>query len=221
MINNNPLPIFAINLITLNMKKQLNLLLAAVVLFASCSKSNDAKPKVTTDNTVTIEGTTYPTVKINGQTWTTVNYNGAGGHNYDDSTVNIPSYGKLYNAVEANAIVLPSGWRIPSSADFHKLDPGLDGSTGIDSAKLHSLMSKAGWIFPGNNTSGFNAVPTGEYQEGAMENSFRLRGWMTSFFGIDCYYVIIEDDNGDILGSTNERIDAAKFSMSLRFVKDN
>jgi len=163
------------------MRKLLQLSLIIPFLLIGCKKSN-VKPAPVVLPTVTINGADYSYVKIGNLYWTTVNYNGPGGVNYDDSTVNLPAYGKYYTFAEATSITLPTGWRLPTFADFEnlmntvgKVDTGVASfhEYPLDSVYSVKLRSTTGWgQFNGTNTSGFNALPAGfYYYQGVIPNS--------------------------------------------------
>jgi len=94
------------------MKKLLFLAFVIGTTLSSCSKKSNPKPT----NTVTINGASYATVSIGTQTWTSVNYNGPGGT--INTSLNEAIYGKYYTIAEMQAISLPTGWRVPTEADF-------------------------------------------------------------------------------------------------------
>lgn len=139
------------------MKKSITTLACVAILLSACSKkSNDPTPS----GMVTINGTNYGTVVIHRQTWTAVNYNGPGGVNYGNSSRNNSFLGKLYTFDEAEAVVLPAGWRLPTTDDFETLQSLGDGK---------SLMSKTSWtIGGGNDSSGFSAKPAGYYNKSSF-----------------------------------------------------
>jgi uncharacterized protein (TIGR02145 family) len=179
---------------TYNFKLNLNhiyetrllLMLAAMLLFTSCSKKNtDSPTPTTTTSTITINGTDYGTVVIGTQTWTTVNYNGTGGVNFNAGATNNIVYGKLYTLDEANAISLPTGWRVPTNADIEKLVTFLGGSRNTyghvvgDATLTTKLMSKDSWTNgSGTNSTGFNAYPGGD---------FYSSNWLA--YGIGGYFI--------------------------------
>jgi hypothetical protein len=104
------------------MKKVFTLVIIATVVLLSCSKKNNDPIPLnlkSADSTVTIGGDVYPVVKIGTQTWTSVNYRGPGGifnTGYMD-TYNV-QHGKLYTPQEANQIILPAKWRLPTYDDY-------------------------------------------------------------------------------------------------------
>lgn len=209
------------------MKKILYLAFVAIITFTACSKKGNTPAPVAT--TVVINGTTYPTVVIGSQTWTAVNYNGDGGLNYNNSATNIPADGKLYTPAEAAAITLPSGWRLPTAADYNNLFAGLGGvqnntsNYGVSQAIALELMSTTGWTDTnGNNKLGFNARPVGECN--TSSNLFTRAG-MDAFFMIDnpsqnVYTPLSVDVSADQT-EVNYFFNNSGYHISVRFVKDN
>ncbi len=150
------------------MKQNLLLLLLAAALFTSCKKSstNPTTPKTPSNTVIKITDS----VKIGNLTWTTVNYNGTGGVNYNNSTTDNSTWGKLYTVAEATAIKLPKGWRLPTTADFNNLLHTMDITSNAKDAQgnylggkdqVTKLTSQTLWIVNGTNSSGFNAIPAG------------------------------------------------------------
>lgn len=216
------------------MKQIFLFFLSATLLISSCSKNDD--PKVEESNTVEIGGTTYSTVKVGTQTWTASNYNGASGTNYDNGS-NDPKYGKLYTWAEAKAITVPSGWRLPTKADFDKLLIGLGAFQGSDSFmdldKTNSLklMSTSGWsLLQGNNQTTLNIYPAGLYNSAMSEYDSRgntaefwsstavteLNGMFTWSMGVwqEMDGTTVDLEAGTDHSRPNDR-------LSVRFVKDN
>lgn len=145
------------------------MLLLAAALFTSCKKSStNPTTSITPTNQIIV---ITDSVNIGNLTWTTVNYNGLGGVNYGNSTTNNPTYGRLYTIAEATAIKLPTGWRLPTTADYNNLLNTIDPTSKAkdaqgnyigSSADAAILMSKTSWIVNlGTNSSGFNAIPVG------------------------------------------------------------
>jgi len=132
-------------------------------------KDTDTTTPTTTTSTVTINGIDYSTVVIGTQTWTTINYNGTGGANFNNSSTNNPVYGKFYTLTEANAVQLPTGWRVPTNVDIAKLVTYLGGTANTqgniigDATAATKWMSKDSWTNgSGTKTTGFNAYPGGD-----------------------------------------------------------
>lgn len=144
-----------------------------------------------------IDGNVYHTVKIGTQTWMienlkTTHYNdktaipmvadSAAWKNLktpgycwykNDSTANKQIYGALYNwyAVNTNKLA-PSGWHIPSEADWMTLENNVTGYLYTSGSLAKILASTTYWVRSvatgavgfdplTNNSSGFAAVPGG------------------------------------------------------------
>jgi uncharacterized protein (TIGR02145 family) len=141
----------------------LSLLTGAALLccLTACKKNDPKDPIPETSVTVNINGKEYKTVKIGNQTWTAENYAGDGGMAYGPATK--PEYGKYYTNIEAKAIALPVGWRLPTADDFKTLGQAngivfTPGAQNTEAAK--KLISKTGWKnATGSNASGFNMLP--------------------------------------------------------------
>jgi uncharacterized protein (TIGR02145 family) len=131
-----------------------------------------------TYNSITHDGQAYKTVKIGEQTWMAenLNYNAEGSKCYDNDPANCEKYGRLYN-LETAKKVCPSGWHLPSNADWDKLyrfadSTFADSTNGMESpykSKVAGryLKAKSGWKNAdkksGNGTDifGFSALPGG------------------------------------------------------------
>lgn len=212
---------------------RVNILSISIVaaLFFSCSKGSN-KPQQSQGATITINGTAYPTVVIGTQTWTSLNYNGPGGVNYDNGANN-PAYGKLYTWTEAQAISLPTGWRLPTESDFNNLMIAIGAQNLGNGSYLSSgteplqLMSKTGWSTTnGTNTLGFNAEPAGYYNQVTSGNQqFSNEGSAALFLSatplmphtLAPFSFIIGSGNAQLTDLVILSTDAA----SVRFVKDN
>jgi uncharacterized protein (TIGR02145 family) len=83
----------------------------------------------------------------------------AGWCNFDTEKVYGLKYGKLYNwfAVNDPRGLAPEGWHIPSIEEWQELIQHLGGPNSAGTA----LKSKEHWYETGNNSSGFNAIPSG------------------------------------------------------------
>jgi uncharacterized protein (TIGR02145 family) len=207
------------------------------ITLVSCSKTNTSTPKHPA-NTVNIGGKDYSTVVIGNQTWTTVNYDGPGGivgPNLDESI-----YGKFYTIAESQAITLPSGWRMPTQADFTALmktqgpvSVDANGKIALTATASHLRSISNVWFTSiiGDNKSGFNAQPGGF---GYVENNYFLYQTGTAYFlsstpnsthaNTNLFLII---DGAITIGGV---VDGAYIypkeyiingSFALRFVKDN
>ncbi len=132
-----------------------------------------------------VDGNSYETVQICNKTWTSKNLivtkykngdpipqvtnpsqwaqltTGAWCY-YNNDPSNEAKYGKLYNwfAVNDPRGIAPSGWHVPSDAEWSSLENCLGGSS-IAGSKIKSLSPL--WSQPNNatNSSGFSAMPGG------------------------------------------------------------
>lgn len=218
--------------------KLLSLAALLVILFlSSCSKTGSPTPAPTNIGHVIINGSTYPTIIIGSQTWTSLNYVGGTGA----LATSDPAYGNYYTLDQAMQITLPTGWRIPTRADYNTLlakftaaknaagDYVGDITTAMalaDTAHFHSLGTP-------NNSSGFSAYPGGDYDlTNKVFNDQVIAGaFLTSTTGTQnssaVNYIFSITSDGVAIGLTTtgyySGIDynANTYAYSLRFVKDN
>lgn len=125
------------------------------------------------------DGQAYKYVKIGKQTWMAQNLNYAGssgsvGVCYNGVPSNCTTYGRLYTWSEVMAGsssstsipsgvqgICPSGWHVPSDAEWSALVQYVDSATSGT-----KLKSTSGWSNSGNGTNayGFNVLPAGYRQ---------------------------------------------------------
>jgi uncharacterized protein (TIGR02145 family) len=218
------------------MKRVIALSIIGISILYSCSKGKDNPTPEVSPTKVTI----IDTVKIGTQIWTSVNYNGVGGVNYNNQPNN-PNYGKLYTIAEANTLILPIGWRIPTTDDYNKLLAYL-GATSTDAngyyqpsqATTLKLMSTTDWtLASGVNSSGFNAFPGGYYNQANTPNQDVLEGsavafitasYLASNIGMHANFYIYEIQQSSTLlidAVFSNQVTGSNDRGSLRFVKDN
>jgi uncharacterized protein (TIGR02145 family) len=129
---------------------------------------------------VSYSGKTYKTIKIGTQTWfaENLNYAVAGSKCYDNDPANCVKYGRLYDWSTAMALpsscnesdclvgqiqpkrgICPSGWHIPSYAEWNVLVTAAGGSSTAGT----KLKATSGWNSGRNGTDeyGFSALPGG------------------------------------------------------------
>jgi uncharacterized protein (TIGR02145 family) len=100
---------------------------------------------------------------------------------YDNDPANGTKYGKLYNwyAVNDPRGLAPSGWHVPSDAEWTTLTDYLSG----ESVAGEKMKSTSGWYINGNgtNSSGFTGLPGGfrDYY-GIFTNLGSSGGWWSS-----------------------------------------
>lgn len=166
------------------------ILAALVTIMTGCRK--DEKPL---DPVADIDGNVYKTATIDSRIWMTENlrttrYNdggeipltsdanvwnslaSAGFCWYNNDASYKDTYGALYNGYAVvTGNLCPSGWHVPSIEEWRELSRSLG-----DSAKAGSKIKEAGtdhWLPPNNanNSSGFNALPSGiRYFEGTFSS---------------------------------------------------
>jgi uncharacterized protein (TIGR02145 family) len=137
------------------------------------------------------DGTTYKTVKIGNQTWMAENLNYAtGGKCYKDSPANCQKYGRHYNWAEAKN-VCPSGWHLPSNAEWDALYKFADGNSDTESPYKSETAGKQlkaaeGWNpsngMPGggDDNYGFAAIPGGSNYLGKYDHLGNAGYWWSS-----------------------------------------
>ena len=141
------------------------------------------------NGTTDIDGNTYTSIIINGQEWmqqnlavtkyrngdpiptglsnTTWQNTTSGAYAiYNNDAANNNLYGKLYNwhAVNDSRGLCPTGWHVPSDAEWTTLETNLGGS----SVAGGKMKATTGWNSPNTgatNSSGFTAFPGG-YRDG-------------------------------------------------------
>ncbi|NBU71304.1 MAG: hypothetical protein EBS53_07620 [Bacteroidetes bacterium] len=102
---------------------------------------------------------------------------------YASSEADAAVFGALYNrsVITDPRGVCPTGWKIPSNADWDRMLADLGGSFLAGNA----IRSGENWIDPvyfGSNSSGFNAQPAGTRQS---HGQFFGRGEQTAFWSTD------------------------------------
>jgi len=160
----------------------------AMVFTFSCSGDNDdGNDQNGGGGSCSING---GTVKIGSQTWMSenLNCNVAGSKCYDNDPANCAKYGRLYDWSTAMALpascnlsycaskvsakhqgICPSGWHIPSDAEWTALMDFVGPGTGT------KLKATSGWGNDGNGTDefGFSALPGGS---GGSGGGFTIAG---------------------------------------------
>jgi uncharacterized protein (TIGR02145 family) len=124
--------------------------------------------------------TSCRTVVIGNQTWMAENLNfptSEGSWCYENSVDNCSKYGRLYNWATAMT-VCPTGWRLPDTADWHRVVEAAGGA----SVAGRALKSVNGWenyaARANTNATGFSALPGGSWMAGDKNFSGRyLGGW--------------------------------------------
>jgi len=143
------------------------------------------------------DGQIYYTVTIGAQTWMAENLNydtlnGTGSWCYQDEASHCETYGRLYtwNAVlsgsEASDTepsdvqgLCPSGWHLPSDAEWNTLANYVDANNGSDGTG-YSLKSRNGWEHS-SDAFGFASLPAGRaYPNGTFKGIGNSGYWWSS-----------------------------------------
>ncbi len=122
----------------------------------------------------------YLTIQIGSQLWMAENLNydsQPGSWCHSDSDQNCRTYGRLYDWYTAQ-FVCPSGWKLPTTADFDQLISFVGEYPG------DQLRADHGWNagHNGNNSSGFTALPASFR---SSVGSFSKIGSFTYFWEVD------------------------------------
>lgn len=160
----------------------------AFICITSCEKEENT-PVIEYGAVTDIDGNVYDAVTINNQTWMTENLKTTKYRNgdlvptgldvnewsattsgacatYDDNNSHNGTYGKLYNwyAVTDSRHLCPTGWHVPSDAEWQTLVSNLGGEN-VAGGKLKEAGT-AHWNSPnsGTNESLFSALPGGQRQ---------------------------------------------------------
>jgi len=171
---------------------------SSVALSSSATPSSSSLSATGDTFTDIRDGNVYKWVKIGTQIWMAqnLNYEASGSVCYSNSAANCATYGRLYDWSTA-MLACPSGWHLPSNADWDKLLRYVDGTSGTSSPYQSStagryLKAKSGWNSSGNgeDTYGFSALPGGYgYSDGGFSN-VGINGlwWSSSEYGSDSAY---------------------------------
>ena len=170
------------------------------------------------------DGKTYKTVGIVSQIWMAenLNYNAEGSVCYGNSDSNCDTYGRLYNWKTALK-VCPSGWHLPSDAEWQILVKFVDGAD--------KLKANSGWNnyknFLNNETSGngtdeygFSALPGGYGDSGGSFGYVGCYGnwWSSREFGnYEAWSRGMRCDGGSVGRGSNDKA----LLFSVRCLKDD
>jgi uncharacterized protein (TIGR02145 family) len=109
---------------------------------------------------------------------------------YDNVAANNTTYGKLYNwyAVNDSRGLCPTGWHVPSDAEWttliNYLDPNADGGNYAPNIAGGKMKSTTGWTSPNSgatNESGFTGLPGGIRSTNGTYNNIGYDGfWWSS-----------------------------------------
>jgi uncharacterized protein (TIGR02145 family) len=204
-----------------------SLLLLLSITFYQCDESEDkATPLEVPENVTDFDGNVYESIKIGNQIWmaenlrTTHTPTGVAITSFapNSNEVNIAEYGRLYTYTDAVAAT-PTGWRIPTKADFEILINFLGGAD-IAGAKLkhESFFAPPDPTNTSVNESGFSAKGAG-YKVGSSIFAFRA---YTGYWSEE--KVVGETSIVYTLGSDRNNLAEEGYShqlgFSVRYIRD-
>ena len=150
------------------------------------------------------DGLTYPTITIGSQTWMKINlrYNAPG--SWENPSNLDSTYGRLYDWATAQT-ACPSGWHLPTQADWTTLQNAIGGSSVGNALKAISGWNSSG----GTNSSGMNVVAAGSYVAGAFTPLGDLAVFWTSttFSGTQSYMIKLTAGGTGIIHGYDENVD--------------
>ncbi len=159
-------------------------------------------------------GNTYKTVIINGREWMAENYQRKTGtyYNPNNNSSNVATYGLLYTwATATSANFCPTGWRLPTKAEFDSLLTYV----GSDSSTRSQNLRATTWS-SGADKYGFGALPAGNCLSGSYH-----------YFGSYAYFWSSTEDSSSYaynlyVDSSNARMFSLKktYGVSVRCVRD-
>jgi uncharacterized protein (TIGR02145 family) len=187
---------------------------SSVIGAHTCGFPNIHNPNLTYGSMTDQEGNVYKTIVIGTQEWMAENLNTSSYRNGDAIPTNLDDptwaettsgawayynsdasyacpYGKLYNwfaCTDARGLC-PTGWHVPSDAEWTVLTDFLGGES-VAGGKMKSSGTTGPWISPNiaaANVSGFSAVGAGfRYIIGAYSDiNFGMFCWCSSEFNSD------------------------------------
>ena len=160
----------------------------------SVNASNDASPSVAKYYVYNYNGTVVATAKASSY---------------------YTSYGVLYNWTAAMG-VCPTGWHLPSSAEWSTLETYVGGA-GTAGTKLKSV---SGWTrgITGTDAYGFSALPSGYYY--GSDFNYALNGglwWSATGNGAtSAYYRGMRYDDANVVSSYDDK----SYGFSVRCLQD-
>lgn len=165
-------------------------------------------------------GVDYATVVIHENCWMAenLNYEPAAGHSkcFDDDPANCESYGRLYDYPAAEQ-ACPTGWRLPTSADY--IDLQNYSASPEDEAGAH-FKTTTGWIGEnGDNKLKFSALPGGFCDSGDCLFVGKVGYWWTKTESVmgEHMSLYLSGDRQDFSASLPQ--DDESF-LSVRCIKD-
>jgi len=166
------------------------------------------------------DGSSIPNITDN-TLWSQTNTSSTGAWcNYNNDANNGTTYGKLYNwyAVNDSRGLCPTGWHVPTDAEWTTLENHLGGSSAAGGA----IKSTTGWNSPNTgatNSSGFTGLPGGlRTNDGGFYNvGFNGSWWSSSDAGSGSAWCRFLFYNNAGVARSN---DGPRDGFSVRCVRD-
>ena len=172
-------------------------------------------------STTVLDGVTYFTTVVGGKTWMASNMAKSGsGIAYKGAEVSSLPLGRYYTWEEASA-VCPSGWHLPSAAEWDTLGEDA-GDLMADAIFLEDKMWEYWPAVNITNSTGFNAIPVGYADKSFDSASFSGLGNYSAFWTADSsgemasYRYIVAGEPKIKKGQGSK----STLAMSVRCVKD-
>lgn len=163
-------------------------------------------------------------VQTDGNVWQGLTSGASCWFNNDSSSVQCP-YGKLYNwyAVTDNRNICPSGWHVPTDAEWTQLETFLGGA-GSAGGKLKSTGTQY-WLPPNagaSNTSGYSGLPGGLRLNDGLFYDFGTYGYWwssTQYDTLEAWFRVL-GYGGAGVGRFQFNYSSKRLGLSVRCVKD-
>ena len=171
------------------------------------------------------DGQVYTMKQVGDDVWMTMNmnYSSAGSYCYENSLVYCAAYGRLYDWSGAKTVA-PTGWHLPTDAEWTKLTDFLGGIT-VAGGHLKDIGTGM-WTSPNTgatNKSGFKGLPAGNRNTfGTNFGNIGVRAfWWSSTANTSTQAWNRTVDNASVIvgrGSANS--DPGRTHFSVRLIKN-
>lgn len=215
------------------MKNYLLIPLSIILTVSACKKKTD--PLREENKSVEIQSVAYPTTEIGKQTWTTKNFEGNGGVSTEEGHTILDGQ-NVYTIDVAKSLSLPSGWRVPTKADFEKLiryigetNPQMEYNSTLSELEVGSefvlkLLAKNKWpSVSSNNLTGFNVIPLIEDNSYPAEHIIGSDFWCADVGRCHFDISMLINQPGTLSGMLfhNSADNSLGDRKAIRFVRDN
>jgi len=202
--------------------KKITLFFVAFMLLGLVSKAQETG--TVTDSR---DGKVYKTVKIGTQWWMAenLNYAASKSYSYDDNVANCIKYGRYYKIYEVINDACPTGWHIPSDAEWMTLEKAIGFTDQSELNYFGGHGSRGGAYGAGFmagekiKSSGFSPIAGGANSDEMGEMGYY---WTSSISDGKYIYRYIPFSTGNRmdLGIGRSKDMTGKNIMSIRCIKD-